>query len=120
MPGPVLIVDDEPNIRKLVRLRLAQSGIEVLEARDGEDAWEQLAAERPALLILDIMMPKLDGIAFLRRVRESEEWRDLPVIMLTAVRDERERQLALSLGAIAVVSKPFIVQDLVQLVEKHA
>jgi CheY-like chemotaxis protein len=117
--GRVLIVDDEPNIRRLVRLRLAQGGIDVVEAKDGLDAWEMLPTLRPALVMLDIMMPKLDGIAFLRRVRESPEWKDLPVIMLTAVRDEKERQRALALGAIAVVSKPFVIADLAELVRKH-
>jgi DNA-binding response OmpR family regulator len=115
----VLIVDDEPNIRRLLRLKFAQRGIETIEARDGLDAWEQLPAARPDLVVLDIMMPKLDGISFLRKLRESKEWRDLPVIMLTAVRDENDRKRAIELGAIEVVSKPFVVGGLVELAEKH-
>ncbi len=119
MAKRVLIVDDEPHIRRLVQLRLGRLGIEVIEATDGLDAWEKLAATRPVLVILDIMMPKLDGISFLRRVRESMEWRDLPVVILTAVRSEGDRQRALELGALAVLQKPFVAEELVALAKKH-
>lgn len=115
----VLIVDDEPNIRRLVRLKLATIGVEVVEARDGLDAWEQLPALRPGLVILDIMMPKLDGISFLRRLRESVQWKNLPVVMLTAVREEADQKRALELGALAVLQKPFQSGDLVALVRRH-
>jgi DNA-binding response OmpR family regulator len=115
----VLIVDDEPHIRRLVQLKLGRLGLEVIEARDGLDAWNQLAAARPSLVILDIMMPKLDGLSFLRKVRESEEWRALPVIMLTAVREEADRKRALELGALAVLQKPFVTDELVEIVKAH-
>ena len=115
----ILIVDDEPNIRRLVRLRLATLGVETVEARDGQDAWEMLPATRPVLVILDIMMPKLDGISFLRRLRESAEWKALPVIMLTAVREQADQKRAQELGALAVLQKPFKTEELVEIVRKH-
>ena len=118
MPGPVLVVDDEPHIRKIIKLKLAPLGIETVEARDGLEAWEKLSSVRPALVILDIMMPKLDGISFLKRARETEEWKRLPVIIVSAVRDEEERNRALSLGALDVLWKPFSISDLVAKVRR--
>jgi DNA-binding response OmpR family regulator len=116
----VLVIDDEPSIRKIIRLKLTQNGYDPVEARDGEDAWEKLDTVKPAMLILDIMMPKLDGIALLRRIRDSERWRGLPVIVLTAVRDVGDQQGAQALGAVAVLQKPFVFAEILEVVRKHA
>ncbi len=114
----VLIVDDEPSIRRILHIKLTQSGIDPIEARDGEDAWTILPQVRPALVLLDIMMPKLDGLAFLRRVRESEEWRGLPVVVITAVRDIADHEGANALGAAAIIQKPFLISDVIETVRK--
>lgn len=107
----VLIVDDEPNIIELASLYFARDGFTVLSASDGEEARVQIATDPPSLLVLDIMMPKLDGRELCRRLRA--EGNRLPIILLTARDDDIDKIVGLELGADDYVTKPFNPVELV-------
>jgi len=111
----ILIVDDEPNIVRTVADRLRMTGYEVVTAGDGQEGLERALEERPDLILLDIIMPGLDGYATLERLGQMEETRGIPVIMLTARSQAEDVQRATSSGAADYVVKPF---DLVALMEK--
>jgi phosphate regulon transcriptional regulator PhoB len=109
----ILIVEDEADIRDLVRFHLEKEGFVVRDADTGESALEQAAAERPALVILDLMLPGTDGLEVCRRIRSDERLQTVPVIMLTAKGTELDRVLGLELGADDYVTKPFSPRELV-------
>lgn len=105
----ILVVDDELPLIQVLSYNLKQSGYEVLVARDGEEALLQAKRHVPDLVILDLMLPKLDGLEVCRRMRRE---RDVPIIMLTARDDEIDRVVGLELGADDYVVKPFSVREL--------
>ena len=109
----ILIVEDEADIRELVRYHLDQEGYAVDEADSGEKALERAAATRPALIILDLMLPGTDGLEVCRRLRTDDTLREVPVIMLTAKGTEVDRILGLELGADDYITKPFSPRELV-------
>lgn len=117
MTQHVLIVDDEPNIVLSVEFLMKRDGFRVSVARDGEEAMERLYAERPDLVILDVMMPKLDGFEVCERIRADPELADVRILMLTAKGREAEMKKGLALGADDYVAKPFSTRDLVQRVK---
>ena len=100
----ILIVDDELSILKYLRANLEAEGYEVLMAMDGVQALQTLEAELPDLVVLDIMMPEMDGFEVCRRLRE---WSQLPIIMLSARDDESDKVQCLDLGADDYITKPF-------------
>lgn len=106
----VLVVDDEKKILELVRLYLENEGFKVITAEDGETALEKVEMHEPQIVILDIMLPKLDGWEVCRKIREKSA---VPIIMLTARGEEIDRILGLELGADDYVSKPFSPRELV-------
>ena len=106
----ILVVDDEPQILRLVRAYLEEAGFRVVTASDGEQALYVARHEHPDLIILDILMPKMDGLEFTRRIRRE---RDVPIIMLTARVEETDRIVGLELGADDYVTKPFSPRELV-------
>jgi DNA-binding response OmpR family regulator len=106
----ILVVEDEPSIAEVVSLYLRKAGYETIAARDGRTALDVLDRETPELIILDIMLPGLDGFEITRRVRAQG---DTPIIMLTARRSEADRIAGLELGADDYVVKPFSPQELV-------
>ncbi len=106
----ILVVDDEPPIVDVLSYNLKQSGYEVVIARDGEQALTLARRERPDLIILDLMLPKLDGLEVHRMVRRES---DTPVIMLTAKDTEIDRVVGLELGADDYIVKPFSVRELI-------
>lgn len=108
----ILIADDDPDILELVSFRLERAGYEVLQARNGEEAVQVAIARRPDLAILDVMMPRLDGYEATRRLREHEETRRMPVILLTARVQEEDIARGFEAGADDYVKKPFSPQDL--------
>lgn len=110
MREKILIVDDEKKMVRLIRACLEQEGYSTTVAYDGEEALEAFAAEQPELVVLDVMMPKLDGLGFCRRVRESS---DVPILILSARAGEDDRLVGLDLGADDYVTKPFGVHELV-------
>ncbi len=110
MPPRILVVDDEPHIVELVRYNLVQEGYDVLAAGDGEAALGRARAERPDLIVLDLMLPGTDGLEVCRQLRRETA---IPIIMLTAKGGELERVVGLELGADDYVTKPFSPRELV-------
>jgi len=109
----ILVVEDEKDLRELVRFHLEQEGYAVREAESGESALALVDAERPALVVLDLMLPGIDGLEVCRRLRAAEPTRALPIIILTARAAEVDRVLGLELGADDYVTKPFSPRELV-------
>ena len=109
----VLVVDDEADIVALVAYHLAKSGYRVSTASSGPDALEAARRERPALVVLDLMLPGLSGYEVLEQLRAGDATRDIAVLMLTARREEQDRIRGLSLGADDYLTKPFSPQELV-------
>jgi DNA-binding response OmpR family regulator len=112
MPSPlILLCDDDPLLVELMTLRLQSKGYRVVSAADGATALELVRARKPTLVILDAMMPVLDGFAVLKKVRGDPETADLPIIMLTAKRQERDVLDALQAGATDYIVKPFSPEE---------
>ena len=109
----VLVVDDEPDIVALVVYHLAKTGYRVSSAAAGPDALAIARRERPALIVLDLMLPGLSGFEVLEKLREDEATRGIAVLMLTARKEEPDRIRGLSLGADDYLTKPFSPQELV-------
>jgi DNA-binding response OmpR family regulator len=118
MSKRVLVVDDEPNIVMSLEFLMARAGFEVQVARNGREALDALEGAAPDLLLLDVMMPELDGYEVCERIRARPEWNGTKIVMLTARGREVERERGLALGADAYVTKPFSTRDLVDKV-KH-
>jgi len=113
MTKRVLIIDDEPSIVISLEFLLKRAGLEVRVARDGEAGLAKLRELLPDLVVLDVMMPKLDGFEVLKAVRADPAIADIPVLMLTAKSREAEQQRGLGLGANAYMAKPFSTHELV-------
>ncbi|MFG1496910.1 response regulator transcription factor [Saccharospirillum sp. HFRX-1] len=111
----ILIIDDEPQIRKFLRISLTSQGYEVIEASDGATGLAQAALAEPALVVLDLGLPDLDGKEVLRRILAE---RSLPVLVLSVRSDEAEKVQALDLGALDYVVKPFSVNELLARVRR--
>ena len=108
----VLVVDDDPNLRLLVESALSREGYEVFEAEDGEQGLERMQAVLPNLVLLDVNMPKMDGLAVLHRIRSVEHMQRLPVLMLTVQDNEGATRAAFDAGATDYLAKPFTVPQL--------
>jgi DNA-binding response OmpR family regulator len=108
----VLVADDEDDIRALVSFRLKRAGYEVITAADGEEALLLATTRLPDLVVLDMMMPKATGLEVTRSMREYEETKDIPVILLTARAQEGDVARGFEAGADDYVKKPFSPQDL--------
>lgn len=105
--GPLLVVEDVPNIRDLLQYTLKFKGYPVITARNGEDALEKIAEERPALIISDVLMPIMDGFDLCQRIRNNPETRGIPVILISATYvTPEDRAFALRLGAVRFLEKP--------------
>ncbi len=107
--GLILVVDDEPRMTRFIRMNLELEGYHVIEARDGIQALDKVRTELPDLVILDVMMPELDGFETLRMLREIS---NVPVIMLTVRDEEEDKVRGLELGADDYVTKPFSAREL--------
>jgi DNA-binding response OmpR family regulator len=112
-PAKVLVVEDEPNIRELVCLHLGLEGYSCEGVGDGKEALKRAEAERFDLMVVDLMIPGLDGISLTRAIRNGGTNQDVPILMLTARRDESDRVLGLESGADDYLIKPFGVRELV-------
>jgi len=110
MPRTILVADDDPHIRQLIVFALAKAGLDAIEAEDGEAALAAVAVHAPDLLILDINMPRMDGIEVCRRLRASGT---LPILFLSSRDDEIDRVLGIELGADDYVTKPFSPREVV-------
>lgn len=116
MDRKILIVDDEKNIVDIIAFNLKKEGYTVIQAADGEEGLEKAFAENPDLILLDIMMPKLDGYEVCKKIREKK---NTPIIMLTARAEEVDKVLGLELGADDYVTKPFGVRELMARVKAN-
>lgn len=106
-PRRVLVVDDEPAMRVLVRVNLQVEGVEVVEARDGLEAVKVATRERPDLVLLDVMMPGLDGWEVARRLGAAPETRDIPILFMTALAGLEDRRRGFEAGGVGYIVKPF-------------
>jgi two-component system alkaline phosphatase synthesis response regulator PhoP len=113
MAQRILVVDDDAEIVRLLRAYLVQEGYQVLAAYDGEEALHVIRRERPDLVVLDLMMPRLDGWDVTRAVRRAPALRATPIIMLTARVDDQDKIVGLELGADDYVTKPFNPREVV-------
>ena len=110
----ILVVDDQPAVRRLLEVVLVDAGFDVAQAQDGAEALEQVRTGHPRACVLDVMMPRVDGWEVLRTLRGDPSTADLPVIMLTAKGDPRDRLRGWELGCDAYVPKPFDPPELVR------
>ncbi len=110
MPKTILVVDDKANVRTLVREYLTEQGFRVVVADNGQNALYSARQEKPDLILLDVMMPEMDGYAFIRTYRKES---DVPIILLTAKLEESEKVIGLELGADDYITKPFGMRELV-------
>ena len=109
----ILVVEDEPDIRKLVHYNLTQERFKVIEAEDGEKALKLVQREKPHLIVLDLMLPGLSGLELCRSLRERPETSQIPILMLTAKAGEADRIVGLEMGADDYLTKPFSPRELV-------
>jgi CheY-like chemotaxis protein len=119
MPRKILIVDDEPFMLRLIQHHLEQAGYELIKARNGREALEIAAREIPRLIIMDAMMPNMDGFTALRQLKLDPATRSIPVIMLTANPHKYSREEAESSGATIFLTKPFSPTQLLEEIRKH-
>ena len=118
MKQKILVVDDEPEAVELVEFNLKQAGFEVATAVDGDEALKKAKANLPALMVLDLMLPEIDGLEVCKLMRRDAATAKIPILMLTAKASEIDRVLGLELGADDYVTKPFSPRELVLCVKK--
>ena len=119
MNEKILIVDDEPNILELLEYNLKKEGYEVVRADTGEKAVALLEKTKPNIVLLDQMLPGLDGLGVLKKIRSVDTYADMPVIMVTAKAEEVDKIIGLELGADDYITKPFSPRELVARVKAH-
>lgn len=116
MSRRILAVDDEPSIVRLIEVSLTRQGYTVLTASDGRQALAMAESERPDLIVMDIMMPYVDGFEAIRLLKSKPETKDIPVILLTAKRHDADMIRGLESGAASYLTKPFAPAELVSVV----
>ncbi|UCC67718.1 MAG: response regulator [Armatimonadota bacterium] len=114
----VLAVDDERHIVRLIQVNLERAGYQVATAFDGPEALKKVEAERPDLIVLDVMMPKMDGFEVLKRLQANPETREIPVVMLTAKAQDADVFRGWSSGVSAYLTKPFNPLELITFVKR--
>jgi DNA-binding response OmpR family regulator len=114
----VLIVDDEPNVRQLVSKILSRD-YTVIEARDGEEALNAVRSQKPGIVIMDMMMPKMDGLTACYAIKKDPATKSIPVVMLTAIDQELNKKLSMTvMGANKYMTKPFNAQELLETIKQ--
>ncbi len=109
----ILLVDDEPSIVKMVSKRLEVEGFEVLVAMDGQEGLKKAQMEAPDVMILDLMLPKLNGYEVCTMLKQDTRYQKIPIVLFTAKAQEKDEKLGLACGADAYIRKPFNAQELV-------
>ncbi len=115
----ILIADDDPVILRLIQVNLELEGYEVITANNGQEAVDTATAEMPDLVILDIMMPRLDGYQACQQLKGSDATKDIPVIFLSAKAQQGDIDKGESYGVAAYLTKPFDPTELLEVVERH-
>ncbi len=118
MNKKILLVEDEKNIVLGVTICLRSAGLQVEVAEDGMEALRKIEASKPDLVLLDLVMPKLNGLDALKSIKENEETKDIPVIVLSARAQEEDIQRAMYLGASDYMAKPFKPAELLEVIER--
>lgn len=117
-PVSILVVDDEDMIRSLLRLTLVRAGYEVTEAETGEEGIKIVREQKPDLVLLDVMMPGMDGFAVCEQIRQEPAVSEIPIIMLSARKDPHSRQKSRQIGATDYLTKPWATDELLWHVSK--
>jgi two-component system, OmpR family, alkaline phosphatase synthesis response regulator PhoP len=115
----VLLVDDEIDLVETIRFSLENEGFTVLVSYDGEDALNQARKENPDLILLDLMLPKLDGYKVCRLLKFDERYKHIPILMLTAKTQEKDKILGKETGADEYITKPFEIENLLEKVNSY-
>jgi DNA-binding response OmpR family regulator len=115
----ILIVDDEKDIVETLRFILEAEGFSCLTAYDGEEALTKTKAELPDLLILDVMLPKINGYKVCRLLKFDAKYKDIPILMVTARSQEEDKSIGEETGADEYITKPFNIEDVVSLVKQY-
>ena len=118
-PKRIVIVDDEVDLVETVRFPLELEGFDVLVSYNGEDALSQARKEKPDLIILDLMLPKLDGYKVCRLLKFDERYKHIPILMLTAKTQEKDKALGMETGADEYITKPFEMDALMEKVKTY-
>ena len=118
MAKKILVVDDERHIVRLVQVNLDRAGYEVLVAYDGIEALKKVSEDKPDMVILDVMMPRMDGFEVLKKLQADEDTKDIPVIMLTAKAQDADIFKGWSSGVSSYLTKPFNPRELLTFVER--
>lgn len=118
MKKRILLVEDEKDMMETVRLRLEANGYEVISAYDGKEGLEKMRQELPDLLILDLMIPKVDGYKVCRMLKFDEKYKKIPIIMFTARCQVADKKLGQEVGADAYITKPFESETLLHEIER--
>ena len=115
----ILCVDDEPTQLMLLRLALTRAGYDVLEASDGQQGVEMAVAHQPALIIMDLMMPKMDGATAIWRIRQNASTQHIPIILLSAYIKGDQAKRAMDAGAQELISKSLILTELIDKIKSY-
>jgi len=116
MPKKIMVVDDEPYIARVIKFKLEQEGYIVISANDGITGLNKIREEKPDLVLLDVMMPGMTGYEVCQKIKGDAELAGIPVVILTAKGQERDREQGLSVGASDYITKPFSPNRLLELV----
>lgn len=119
MKSKVLVVDDQPSHIKVVKMSLKMSGFEVIEAANGYEGVEKTKEERPFLILMDLRMPVMDGITAMKKIREIDEFKNLPILAFTAHSMKEDRDKLIREGFNEHMSKPVSIKDLITVVNRH-
>jgi DNA-binding response OmpR family regulator len=115
----ILVVDDEADLVETIRFPLEMEGFNVLISYNGEDALNQARKENPDLILLDLMLPKLDGYKVCRLLKFDERYKDIPILMLTAKTQEKDKIMGMETGADEYITKPFDIDELMKKVKAY-
>jgi two-component system alkaline phosphatase synthesis response regulator PhoP len=118
-PKKILVVDDEVDLVETIRFPLEMEGFNVLVSYNGEDALNQARKESPDLILLDLMLPKLDGYKVCRLLKFDERYKHIPILMLTAKTQEKDKLLGKETGADEYITKPFDIDELMKKVKAY-
>jgi two-component system, OmpR family, alkaline phosphatase synthesis response regulator PhoP len=118
MGKKILITEDSPTILEILKSVLVEQGYEVIVATDGQEALEKARTEKPDLMILDLMLPKIDGYKVCRMLKFDEKYKNIPIIMLTARTKESDEKLGREVGADAYMKKPFEPEMIIDQIKK--
>jgi len=114
----ILVVEDEKDMTETLAFRLESNDYEVVKAYDGQEALEKVRKEKPDLIILDLMLPKIDGYKVCRMLKFDEKYKSIPIIMLTARAQETDKKMGEEVGADAYITKPFESRDLLEKIKR--